>query len=121
MHENGRRQAAVRRGRMVLRPGGNVNSARVRCPHAGKSPRIVVDRRGRLLGAAIVGADAGELIAECVLAIGKDMTVADLSAAIHAYPTRSQITRCVADEACHERSAPPSRVWKRRLFGLRGT
>lgn len=83
--------------------------------------KLVVDRRGRLLGAAIVGADAGELIAECVLAIGKDMTVADLSAAIHAYPTRSQITRCVADEACHERSAPPSRVWKRRLFGLRGT
>ena len=37
--------------------------------------KLVTDRAGALLGAAIVGADAGELIAECVLAIGKRMKV----------------------------------------------
>ncbi|MDQ2916739.1 MAG: FAD-dependent oxidoreductase [Pseudomonadota bacterium] len=83
--------------------------------------KLVTDRHGRLLGAAIVGADAGELIAECVLAIGKQMSVDDLSAAIHAYPTRSQVARRAADERRKEALTPSSRAWMRRIFGLRGT
>jgi pyruvate/2-oxoglutarate dehydrogenase complex dihydrolipoamide dehydrogenase (E3) component len=82
--------------------------------------KLVTDRRGLLLGAAIVGADAGELIAECVLAIGKRMNVDDISAAIHAYPTRSQIARRAADERRNDALTPSSRGWMRRLFGLRG-
>jgi len=82
--------------------------------------KLVTDRRGRLLGAAIVGADAGELIAECVLAIGKRMKVDDISAAIHAYPTRSQIARRAADERRKAALTPSSRAWMRRVFGLRG-
>ncbi len=82
--------------------------------------KLVTDRRGRLLGAAIVGADAGELIAECVLAIGKRMKVGDISAAIHAYPTRSQIARRAADERRKAALTPSSRAWMRRVFGLRG-
>ncbi len=83
--------------------------------------KLVTDRRGRLLGAAIVGADAGELIAECVLAIGKQMSVDDVSAAIHAYPTRSQVARRAADERRKEALTPSSRAWMRRIFRLRGT
>jgi pyruvate/2-oxoglutarate dehydrogenase complex dihydrolipoamide dehydrogenase (E3) component len=82
--------------------------------------KLVTDRRGRLLGAAIVGADAGELIAECVLAIGKRMKVDDISAAIHAYPTRSQIARRAADLRRKEALTPSSRAWMRRVFRLRG-
>ncbi|HEX6136702.1 MAG TPA: FAD-dependent oxidoreductase [Casimicrobiaceae bacterium] len=82
--------------------------------------KLVTDRRGRLLGAAIVGADAGELIAECVLALDKRMKVDDLSAAIHAYPTRSQIARRAADQRRKEALTPSSRAWMRRVFGLRG-
>jgi pyruvate/2-oxoglutarate dehydrogenase complex dihydrolipoamide dehydrogenase (E3) component len=83
--------------------------------------KLVTDRRGRLLGAAIVGAHAGELIAECVLAIGNRMKVDDLSAAIHPYPTRSQIARRAADQRRKEALTPASRAWMRRVFGLRGT
>ena len=82
--------------------------------------KLVTDPRGRLLGAAIVGADAGELIAECVLAIEKRMKAADLSAAIHTYPTRSQIARRAADQRRKESLTPASRTWMRRLFSLRG-
>lgn len=82
--------------------------------------KLVTDPRGRLLGAAIVGADAGELIAECVLAIEKRMKAGDLSAAIHTYPTRSQIARRAADQRRRESLTPASRVWMRRLFSLRG-
>ena len=83
--------------------------------------KLVTDRQGHLLGAAIVGAEAGELIAECVLAIGRKMNVDDISCAIHAYPTRSEIARCAADERRDESATPTPRVWMRRLFGLGAT
>ena len=79
--------------------------------------KLVTDRRGELLGAAIVGAYAGELIAECVLAIDKRMNIDDLSAAIHAYPTRSQVARCAADTRSGDDHADASRPWMRRVFG----
>jgi pyruvate/2-oxoglutarate dehydrogenase complex dihydrolipoamide dehydrogenase (E3) component len=80
--------------------------------------KLVSDTRGHLLGAAIVGADAGELIAECVLAIDKGLKVDDISSAIHAYPTRSQVARRAADERRNEAMRSPHRRG-RRMFGLR--
>jgi len=83
--------------------------------------KLVTDRTGRLLGAAIVGADAGELIAECVLAIGKKMKVDDMAAAIHAYPTRSEVAFRAAGERQRQSTGTSSRVWMRRLFGVGAT
>jgi pyruvate/2-oxoglutarate dehydrogenase complex dihydrolipoamide dehydrogenase (E3) component len=83
--------------------------------------KLVTDRQGRLLGAAIVGADAGELIAESVLAIGKRMNIDDIAAAIHAYPTRSEITHRAADERRRGAAVPAQRPWIRRIFGLSAT
>ena len=83
--------------------------------------KLVTDRAGRLLGAAIVGADAGELIAECVLAIGKRMKVDDISAAIHAYPTRSEVAFRAADERRRQAAGASSRNRMRRFFGLGAT
>ncbi|MBD3422240.1 MAG: dihydrolipoyl dehydrogenase [Chitinivibrionales bacterium] len=45
---------------------------------------------GRVLGAGIVGAGAGELIAEVVLAVEMGATVADLAMTIHPHPTLSE-------------------------------
>jgi dihydrolipoamide dehydrogenase len=53
----------------------------------------LVIRRGRLLGASILGPHAGELIHELVLAMKTRRRVADISATIHAYPTLSQAHR----------------------------
>jgi len=44
----------------------------------------------RLLGAGLVGAGAGELIAECVLAIERGATAPQLAHAIHPHPTLSE-------------------------------
>jgi len=54
--------------------------------------RLLV-RRGRVLGAAIVGPHAGELIHEIVLAMQSGAGIGDISAAIHAYPTLAQVHR----------------------------
>ena len=82
--------------------------------------KIVTDPRGKLLGATIVGAHAGELIAEYVLALAKGMNAKELTGVIHAYPTFAQINRRVADQRLKEGLTPSSRTWIQRIFGLRG-
>jgi pyruvate/2-oxoglutarate dehydrogenase complex dihydrolipoamide dehydrogenase (E3) component len=83
--------------------------------------KLVTDRAGHLLGAAIVGADAGELIAECVLAIGRRMKLEDIAASIHAYPTRSEVAYRAADQRRRESVSATSRVWMRKFFGFGAT
>jgi pyruvate/2-oxoglutarate dehydrogenase complex dihydrolipoamide dehydrogenase (E3) component len=101
-------------------PFANVDRARAEGEPEGFA-KLVSDRQGHLLGAAIVGAEAGELIAECVLALGKRMKVDDLSAAIHAYPTRSEVAYRAAHERHRQADGTSSRVWRRRFFGLGAT
>lgn len=49
--------------------------------------RLVLDRRGRVVGATIVGPRAGESLAEAVLAARHGLRARDLAASTHAYPT----------------------------------
>ena len=82
--------------------------------------KIITNPKGKLLGAAIVGPHAGELIHEYVLAIAKGMTAADLSSVIHIYPTLAQINRRVADARMKEGLTPTAKKWIKRIFRLRG-
>jgi len=82
--------------------------------------KVITDRRGRLLGAALVGVHAGELIHEYALALAKKMKIGDLAGVIHIYPTRAQINRRVAEQRAKEALTPSRRRWLQRLFGLRG-
>ena len=82
--------------------------------------KIITDPKGRLLGAALVGPNAGELIHEYVLAIAKRMKTSDLSGIIHIYPTLSQINRRVADARMKEGLTPMAKKWIKLIFGLRG-
>ncbi|MBD9358320.1 dihydrolipoyl dehydrogenase family protein [Methylomonas albis] len=82
--------------------------------------KIITTPRGKLLGACIVGPQAGELIAEYVLALAKGMSAADLSNTIHIYPTLAQINRRVADQSLKEALTPQRKRWLKWLFGLRG-
>ncbi len=58
--------------------------------------KIVTDRKGRILGASILGAGAGEMINMWSLAVGKRLTVADLRSYIAPYPTMSEIGKRAA-------------------------
>ena len=59
--------------------------------------KVLADRRGKILGATIVGGQAGELIHEFALAMRQGATLADLSGLIHAYPTLSLANRRASD------------------------
>ncbi len=52
-----------------------------------------VVRKGKIIGATILGPNAGELLHEIVLAMKSGSGIGTISAAIHAYPTLSQIHR----------------------------
>ncbi|WP_218822888.1 dihydrolipoyl dehydrogenase family protein [Tistlia consotensis] len=58
--------------------------------------KVVVDRRGRVLGASIVGSRAGELIGPWVLAVGQRLKIGALANAIFPYPTLSEVSKRVA-------------------------
>ena len=82
--------------------------------------KIVTDPKGKLLGAAIVGPHAGELIAEYGLALTKGMNAKDISGVIHTYPTLASISRRVADQRMKEGLTPTAKTWIKRIFRLQG-
>jgi pyruvate/2-oxoglutarate dehydrogenase complex dihydrolipoamide dehydrogenase (E3) component len=58
--------------------------------------KVVTDARGRVLGATIVGAHAGELIAPWTLAIGQDLNIRAVAEMVVPYPTFGEINKRAA-------------------------
>jgi pyruvate/2-oxoglutarate dehydrogenase complex dihydrolipoamide dehydrogenase (E3) component len=58
--------------------------------------KVIATRKGRLLGAAIVGPNAGDLILPWVLALAKNLPLRDLAGLIAPYPTLSEVSKRVA-------------------------
>jgi pyruvate/2-oxoglutarate dehydrogenase complex dihydrolipoamide dehydrogenase (E3) component len=58
--------------------------------------KVVVGRRGKVLGATIVGAHAGELILPWVLAINQGIKIKAMASVIAPYPTLSEVSKRVA-------------------------
>lgn len=79
--------------------------------------KLLVDARSqRVLGVGMVGADAGELVAEATLAIEMGARVDDLRGTIHAHPTLSETLMEAADLFTN---ASPHYVDRRRERALR--
>lgn len=51
--------------------------------------RLVLDPKGRIVGASVVGPRAGEALSELVLAVRRGLRSRDLAGTVHAYPTYS--------------------------------
>ncbi|MGN6550689.1 MAG: dihydrolipoyl dehydrogenase family protein [Pararhizobium sp.] len=58
--------------------------------------KVVTDRKGRILGTAIAGAGAGEMIGLWALAVARSLTVADIRAYVAPYPTLGEIGKRAA-------------------------
>jgi pyruvate/2-oxoglutarate dehydrogenase complex dihydrolipoamide dehydrogenase (E3) component len=59
---------------------------------------ITVKGGGKILGAAIVHAEAGEMLPELTLAMKGGLDLQTLSGTIHVYPTLSEVNRAMADD-----------------------
>ena len=58
--------------------------------------KVITGPRGRVLGAAIVGAHAGELILPWVLAVAGKLKLKEMAQVIAPYPTRSEVSKRAA-------------------------
>ncbi len=77
--------------------------------------KLIVGRTGKILGAGIVGAGAGELAALFGLAIAEQMEASRLAQLATPYPSHADLARALGEQAAAAR--PPS-PWQRRLFAL---
>jgi pyruvate/2-oxoglutarate dehydrogenase complex dihydrolipoamide dehydrogenase (E3) component len=83
--------------------------------------KVFANSRGKVLGASILGANAGEMIAEYALAIQAKARLGAISSAIHPYPTYAIANRRAADIFATSVLTPSRVTWIRRLFRLRGS
>lgn len=83
--------------------------------------KVFANSRGKVLGASILGANAGEMIAEYALAIQAKAGLGAISSTIHPYPTYALANRRAADVFATSVLAPSRVTWIRRLFRLRGS
>jgi pyruvate/2-oxoglutarate dehydrogenase complex dihydrolipoamide dehydrogenase (E3) component len=78
-------------------------------------------RGGKILGAQIVGPNAGELIHEFVIMMKHGLKASQITAAVHAYPTLSEANkRAVSTMLGEKLFQPRTRKWLGKLFGFSG-
>lgn len=58
--------------------------------------KIITDRKGRVIGATIVGRHAGELLAPWIMAVGKRQKIGDIAGMIIPYPTLVEVGKRAA-------------------------
>lgn len=58
--------------------------------------KVIVGKRGQILGVTIVGPHAGELLLPWVIAINKKLKIGDVASSIVPYPTLSEISKRAA-------------------------
>ncbi len=105
----------------------------IRFPYA-KIDRAVADHRdegmivlhisplaGKLYGAHVVGAQAGEMINEFSLAMRNNLSLRDISGTIHAYPTYLLGARRAADQWYVRQGSTTLVSFLQSIFGYHGT
>lgn len=71
------------------------------------------------MGATLVAPDAGNIISELTLAIGAGLGLTTLAAAIHPYPTQSEVVKRAADAYNRTRLTPRVRRLLTRMLAWR--
>ena len=65
--------------------------------------KLLVSPAGKLLGCQIIGAHAGDLIHEWVIALNGGIKLSTIAAAVHIYPTISEVSKRVAGKIFAEK------------------
>ncbi len=81
---------AVKTGRFPFRANGKAMAV---AEMEGFVKFVVEADYGEVLGVHIIGAEATDMIAEAVLALSMESTVADISRAVHAHPTLTEAVK----------------------------
>ncbi|MGI8958305.1 MAG: hypothetical protein ACR2IV_00790 [Bryobacteraceae bacterium] len=82
--------------------------------------KVFTDRSGRILGTSILGAHAGEMIAEYALAMRNGIRLSRIADTIHPYPTYMLGNRRAADQFVAKQLDSPLLALLGKIFGYRG-
>lgn len=83
--------------------------------------RLVLGRRGRVVGGLVVGPRAGESLAEVTLAVQHALKARHIASAIHPYPTWGDgIWNAALEQLREDLTSPWARRFTRLLLRLRG-
>jgi pyruvate/2-oxoglutarate dehydrogenase complex dihydrolipoamide dehydrogenase (E3) component len=77
--------------------------------------KVITDHKGKILGATIVGAAAGELITMWTLAINQGLKIRAIAGTVMPYPTLSEISKRAAIDFYTPSLTSP---WVRRIIAL---
>lgn len=77
--------------------------------------KVVTEPKGRILGATIVGPQAGEMIATWALAVSQGLGIQAISGIVLPYPTLAEIGKWAAMSYF---TVGPTRSWVRRMLSL---
>jgi len=75
---------------------------------------------GKILGASVVGAHAGELISEYAVAMKNGVSLRNIADTIHPYPSWGLGARRAADQWYIRNQSAGTVKWIKRIFGYRG-
>jgi len=103
----------------VTIPFSEVDRARLEGATEGFVRVHVEAKRGRILGATIVGRDAGDLISELSVAMAGGLNLGDLGAVVHPYPTHAEAIRKAGDAWNRRRLTARTKRWLAGYFGMR--
>jgi pyruvate/2-oxoglutarate dehydrogenase complex dihydrolipoamide dehydrogenase (E3) component len=96
---------------VIIQPFDSTDRARAEGETAGKM-KILLDRKGRVIGTQIVGRDAGELLAPSLFAVSKRWKIGSIMAPVFPYPTLSELHK----KAVSTHMAP--RLFNDRIRGI---
>lgn len=82
--------------------------------------KVVVGAKGKILGASIVGAGAGDLIQPWVLALSQGLKIGVFTSLVAPYPTRGEISKRVAGEYYTSRLFSARTRWLVRVLSWFG-
>jgi dihydrolipoamide dehydrogenase len=106
--------------RIVKFPFADIDRAQAGSETTGFIKLVLVGKKEEIVGAHMVGAQAGELLGEIALAMQHHLTINDILNTIHAYPTMSTGIQQTAFEAyLHGASANSNRKIVRAVLNLR--
>jgi len=82
--------------------------------------KIIVNKRGYIKGAVLVGESSGELISEIAVAMKNNLKITAIADTIHPYPTYAYGLRSCADEFRKMTFTKSKKKWIKKIFRLKG-
>ena len=99
-------------GRYRVHRVGFGQSDRAAIAHSGPGlAKLITDISGRIIGGAIVGPEAGELVAIVAFAMDRGLKVGDLAHFVPPYPAYADLLRQLGAQAREEETPPPVKRW----------